>query len=285
MIVLWVTALMTVIAASFAFATRSESVVASNLVARARAAALAESGVRRGMLALLVRDAKTRWRTDGTVYEAPMPGGDVRVALFAEDGKIDLNRAPDALIRSLIATLGKDADTGALAAAVLEWRHGSGTNGTSSRGRKGNTFLTAGGIARVPGFTYTLYRRLAGIITVYSHQPYLNPATASRSALLALPGVRLQQVEEFLALRDDPARTEQRLPLELLGDARRYLRRSTPNVFTIEAEATVPEGARASASAVVRLRGGAREPFQILTWSSEAAASLGAAPAAAVGER
>ena len=47
-------------------------------------------------------DAVTEtWRTDGTVYAWAFGGGEVRISIQDEDGKIDLNGAPGELLRGL----------------------------------------------------------------------------------------------------------------------------------------------------------------------------------------
>ncbi|MCD6016859.1 MAG: hypothetical protein K0R88_2943, partial [Solirubrobacterales bacterium] len=57
--VLWITGLLAVIAASFASSTRTEARLARNLVANAKAEAIADGGVHRAVLGLLDPDPAT----------------------------------------------------------------------------------------------------------------------------------------------------------------------------------------------------------------------------------
>ena len=96
--VLWITGLLAVIAASFASSTRTEARLARNLVANAKAEALADGGVHRAVLGLLNPDPATVWRADRTVYALALGEGEVQIEIEDEDGKIDLNGAPPELL-------------------------------------------------------------------------------------------------------------------------------------------------------------------------------------------
>src|SRR5262249_34662850 len=94
-VVLWVLALLGIVAASFQRDTRVETPVTPNLVENAKAEALADAGVQRAILGLLDPDDTKAWLADGTPYQFSLGEGQVRVTLQDEAGKIDLNQAPD----------------------------------------------------------------------------------------------------------------------------------------------------------------------------------------------
>ena len=96
--VLWVLALLSVIALGLTVQTRSELQLARNLVDGARARALAEAGVFLAVPRLLDQNPATQWHADGEVHEFAYGGGRIRVTLQDEGGKIDINAAPDELL-------------------------------------------------------------------------------------------------------------------------------------------------------------------------------------------
>ena len=121
-VVLWTAALLSVIAASFALSMRTETRLTTNLLEQAQATAIAQAGVHRAIVGLMIRDEDDRWKSDGRVYTVPFAGGTIRVSARAETSKIDLNRASDDLVRGLFKSLGDEVDADRLADAVLDWR-------------------------------------------------------------------------------------------------------------------------------------------------------------------
>lgn len=291
-VVLWAAVLLSVIAASFAFSMRVETRLAGNLVERAKAAAIADAGIRRGILALLADARMPRWIADGRAYELPYAGGSMRIRLQSENGKVDLNGAPEALIHGLLASA--QAESGGvdelgqaprIADAILDWRdpdqrvRPAGAEdrhydaaGHPYRSRDG-AFLSVAELNQVLGVDARIYARLAPLVTVYSWAPQVDPMTAPRSVLMAIPGLDAEVVDRFLAAREVLYASREtggepplRLPIELLSAGARYLSRADSRVYTVDAEGELPSGARASRRAVVQLTGNARKPFSILAW-------------------
>ncbi len=63
------------------------------------------------------------WRTDGTVHVWSFGDGRVRLSIQDEDGKIDLNAAPDELLQGLFLSAGLDQDAAAtLVDAIADFR-------------------------------------------------------------------------------------------------------------------------------------------------------------------
>ena len=68
-LVLWTLALLTVIAGSFSFGMRTEAVLAQNLVASAKARALADGAVHRAIYELMKPDTDAaKWKPDGKIH-------------------------------------------------------------------------------------------------------------------------------------------------------------------------------------------------------------------------
>lgn len=308
-IVLWAGVLLSIIAASFAFSMRTETQLTGNAVQLARARALADAGIQLGILSLLQQPAATvRWITDGRPYVSEFGGGTVRVRLLSENGKIDLNSAPEALILGLLASLVDDPaidlsenEARDIANAIVDWRDADhrrrpgGAEDAQYRaagrpyGARDGAFLAVGELNQVLGMRDDVYALLAPVVTVDSWMPQVDPATASRRVLLAVPGLGADAVDAYLVARDlayasasaadAPEGAERaRLPLELLSGGARYLSRAKSRVYTVEAEGGLPEGARARRRAVVRLTGDGNRPYTIVAWldtvpDSEAIAS------------
>lgn len=290
-VVLWAAALLSVIAASFAFSMRVETRLAGNQIERTQAQAIADAGIRRGILALLGNLPETRWVADGRAYELPFGDAGMRIRLFSENGKVDLNGAPEALIHGLLAALVENGDLAdeqqatAIADAILDWRDTDQrphSNGAEDRhyqasgypyGARDGAFLSVAELGQILGMDAAAYARLAPLVTVYSWAPQVDPMTAPRQVLLGIPGLDGDQVEAFLAARNafyaSRANGEtgaSRLPSELLSAGARYLSRSTSNIYMIDSVAELFDGTRATRRAVIQLTGDHRKPYLIVAW-------------------
>ncbi|GMQ77301.1 MAG: type II secretion system protein GspK [Gammaproteobacteria bacterium] len=290
-IVLWAGVLLSVVAASFAFSMRVETRLAANLTERAQAEAIADAGIRRGIVALLADASGPRWVADGRAYELPLGDGSMRIRLLSENGKIDLNGAPEALIQGLLRVLaenGELSDTrqaARIADAILDWRDpdkqvradGAEDRNYKASGRpfgsRDGAFLSVAELNQVLGVDSQVYARLAPWLTVYSWAPQVDPMTAPRTVLLAVPGLDAGQVDGFIAARQAfyarrsaGGGERSRLPVELLSAGARYLSRAESRVYTVEAEGELPGGTRASRRAVIQLSGDPRKPFSTVAW-------------------
>lgn len=296
--VLWAGVLLGIIAASFAFSMRTETQLTSNAVQLARARALADAGIQLGILSLIQpQSASVRWIADGRVYTSDLGGGRVRVRLLSENGKIDLNSAPEALIEGLLDSLtdagGIDLPPEAargISSAIIDWRDadsrrrfGGAEDGdyrAAGRryGARDGAFLSVAELNQVLGMRADVYALLAPVMTVDSWMPQVDPATASRRVLLAVPGLDAHAVDAYLAERESTYASESageaageasaraRLPLELLSAGARYLSRAKSRVYTVEAEGELADGARTRRRAVIRLTGDGNRPYIIVAW-------------------
>ncbi len=290
-IVLWAGVLLSVIAASFAFSMRVETRLAGNLAERAQAEAIADAGIRRGIVALLADATGPRWVTDGRPYELPLGVGSMRIRLRSENGKIDLNGAPEALIQGLLRALAENGElpdarqAARIADAILDWRDpdervrpdGAEDRNYEAGGRpfgsRDGAFLSVAELNQVLGVDSQVYARLAPWLTVYSWAPQVDPMTAPRTVLLAVPGLDAGQVDDFIAARQAfyasraaGGGERSRLPVELLSAGARYLSRAESRVYTVEAQGELSGGTRASRRAVIQLTGDARKPFFVVAW-------------------
>ena len=197
---LWLTILLTVIASGFAFSMRSEALATRNALSLAQARAAADGAIERAAYELQRPRLPDAWALDGVPHY--WQDGDIAIKVVAVDeaARIDLNVAPDALLKSMLLSQGLDDEKAtSIAAAIADWRdpddfkRPSGAEEADYReaglkyGPANGPFETVAEVGRVLGVSGDLYSRLSNLCTVYSRQPGINPLTASRDVLLTLP--------------------------------------------------------------------------------------------------
>ena len=277
--VLWITGLLAVIAASFASSTRTEARLARNLVANAKAEALADGGVHRAVLGLLDPDPATVWRADRTVYALALGEGEVEIEIEDEDGKIDLNGAPPELLAGLLGALGLEAgEAEAIAARIADYRDEDSEaeplgaedpdylDAGRTAGAADRPFATESELLNVLGVSQVLYEEVRPYVTVYSGAEGVDPTRAPRVVLEALPGMTPELVEVLLAAGPD---SDPYLAIEdqgALDELEFYLLPTRDLVFTVRALARTPDGGTFLREAVIELGGSPDQPFLVHTW-------------------
>ena len=283
-IVLWVVALLSIVAASLAFSMRTETTLAHDLVAQAQARALAEAGVYRGILELYNPDRLRRWRGDGSPHWMRLAGRPIMVSLQDEAGKIDLNSAQRDLLGTLIRASGIDDERrDALLDAIEDWRDADSLrrlNGAEdpeyeaagrTYGAKDAKFNTVEELQQVLGVTPRLFKRLRPALTVHSHSVGIDDRVAPPEVLgaLLLSGEDTgRDLEEVLARRrDNTAESDQnaRDALKPVIDAR-FVASSNGVIYTVRAEARLPDQTRASIAATIKLINRPGKPYSVLAW-------------------
>lgn len=265
---LWGIALIFMLIAPVAFATRGEVQIARNALAESRARLAAEAGTQIGLLRLLRSSQSGPAHFDG----APQPWqqGSTRVAIAISDeaGKIDLNLAPVELIAGLFAAVGTPEQAAALIACnVLEYRGDTGPGCPESDAPPiGRRFVVPEQLAEVPGVGTGLYERVAGDVTVASGASAIDPMVAPRDVLLAIPGATPAIVDGFLETRATLADLGTADEAGLMPSTAAYLALSPGRDFTIAATAATIDGARYRAELQVRLTGRAAQPYQVVAW-------------------
>jgi len=280
--VLWLTVLITVIASSFAYSMRGEALAARNTMSLAQARAVADGAVERVAFELSrPRNLPDVWNADGQPHV--WNDGDIAVtaAAFDETARIDLNAAPDPLLKGLLQTAGGlDPETAQhVLEAILDWRdadelrrpNGAEAADYRAAGLKqvpaNAPFENVGELRRVLGITAPMMAKLAAGLTIYSRQRGINPATASRDVLLAVPGATPEMVDTFIAARSDALAN--RLPVPPFASAQGYAVAATP-VWRINVRARSPDGVTFARDAVLRPSNDPQRPFVTLLWQEGA---------------
>lgn len=277
--VLWLVALLAVIASSFSVSTRTEVLLARNQIDSTQARYVAEAGIQLGILQLLDPNRQKAWPADGSAQEFTLGEVQVRIAIQDETGKIDLNMAPAELLVGLLQSVGVEAaERDRLADAILDWRDTDdlrSANGAEAKeyeaaglpyGPKNATFDSVEELERVIGMTPAVYRKLQASVTVNSQRAAINPAAAPRSVLVAIPGMSAELADAYLALRrEDYAQRLPAPPPPAAGGV--YLAEGSGVAYSVRADALMPGGARAGIEAMVSLgEGSLGRPYSVLAW-------------------
>ena len=280
-LVLWVLVLMTIMAASFSLSMRRETNLVRNTRTQAQAAALAEAGVNYAIMMSLLPDQLQRWRGDGTPYQVPANGGRVTVRIRDETGKVDLNSADEALLSVLVTVTGLDEETSAqLVGAILDWRdkddsphmHGAEEAEYKSEdkpyGPRNARFQSVDELQLVLGVNYKIFEKLEPLVTVYRQEPGINPKNASRELLLALPGVDVETVENYLELRAESAENKTPAPA-FPGLTGVKVSHRNGRTLSIESEAKLAGGGTAKIIATLKRQRSkiTALPFTVLKWN------------------
>jgi len=274
---LWLTVLLTVIASGFAFSMRTEALAVRNAVSLAQVRVIADGAVERAAFELMRPQVANVWKPDGQPHRFVDGEATVVVTAVDEAARIDINAAPDLLLKNLLVVIGglDDSAAASLVDAIADWRDPDELrrpNGAElpeyraanlKYGPANAPFETIGEVARVLGMTAELYRRIAPAITVYSGQPGVNAATAERSVLLALPNATPETVDAFIAQRTQAL--ADKLAVPPFPPAQAFGSGPAP-IWRIRAEATMPDGVTFAREAVLRRSPDAQRPLIALAW-------------------
>ena len=247
--VLWVIALLTIVASGLSASVRSELRVVSNTAASMQARYAAESGVELAAMNLMYPQS-VRWPADGSVRELDIGTAKLRIATWDETGKVDLNHAPANLLASLFINAGVDAgQAGLLVDAILDWRDDDDfrrLNGAEdsdyrvaglNHESRDAPFETVDELRFVLGMTEELYAVIEPALTVYSGRSGVNASVASQQVSQAASGV--QDIEAVTG----------------------------GTTYTIQVEARVDDTIVSQVEATIDVTyNGMRRPFSVLHW-------------------
>jgi general secretion pathway protein K len=230
-LVLWVIALLTVMALGLTAAQRTESMLTANALDGAAFRAAADAAVAYAALNLLASptadpdapqtgaaDEPAAWLPDGTQHAWTFAEIPLAIAVHNEASRVDLNFADANLLTALLAVLGvPDEDGAALADRILDWRDPDdlkGLNGAEDPdyaaedlryGAKDGPFASVEELRLVMGMAPELYRRLAPEVTVDTGVAQVDEQFASPAVLAAVQGVTLEEAQLAVVERTQPA--------------------------------------------------------------------------------
>lgn len=267
LIVLWVLTILMVIVFSFSLMARTEMLSTMSYREAMANKFLAEAGIQRGIMEIFYRnvyrnqnvelDGREIWKTDGTPYDTSMGEGYYTVRITDEAGKVDINSAPDAVLKNLFIQAGvSDEDADIIVDSLMDWKDADDLhrlNGAESDyyqslptpyAAKNARFDTVEELLLVKGITpEILYgskekKGAVEFLTVHAKKNRINIRSAPREVLLAIPGMTPEAADQLIALRADKE-IDMNDFIGILGtnaqEASKYIVVSDSSVFTIYA--------------------------------------------------
>ncbi|MCY3751506.1 MAG: type II secretion system protein GspK, partial [Gammaproteobacteria bacterium] len=246
---LWLLLLISIMAAGYGYAMRTETMLTIHGVEAAKARGVAEAGLWLALADLLKPQSARRWRTDGSRYQVNFGGNNINLSIQDEAGKIDLNAADEALLRGLLETAAAPgADVTFLLHAILDWRdpdrlrRNPGAEDsdyeTAGYGAKDGPFNSVEELRWVAGMTDDVYGMIRPAVTIHHPlQPGINPDVAPREALAAIPGADAELIMAYLTTRQHADGTDG-APVMNSG----YFNAAQGPVFTVASEGMAGRG-------------------------------------------
>lgn len=275
-IVLWMLSLLIILAMGYSRMVRVETGLTANMVHFSQAKAIAEAGIWQSISELLKPRIEQQWKTDGSAYSFEFKQGVINLNIINETGKVDLNTARSELLHGLINSIELPEENSLdLLQSILDWRdkddlvrnHGAEDNDYRqldyNYGAKDGPFNTLSELQLVMGMTTDIYNKLLPALTIYSHQPGINPDSVPRAALLAIPGITEAQIDDYIQSRSDIF--DRQTPAPLTGIDSKYLSSSNGQVFTISSEGVIGD-THARLDVVVLMKRNVNKPYAILSW-------------------
>lgn len=258
LLVLWVLTVLMVIVFAFSYTTRVETYSVLSFKDGMEKRFIAQAGIERGIAEIFYNKRffnipeKESWRLDGTPYTGEFGGGHYEVRIMDEFGKVDINTAPDVLLKNLLIQLGlKNEESDAIVDAIMDWKDADDLrrlNGAESDyymtlpnpyKAKNANFDSVEELIFVKGITHELLyggegkKGLAEFVTVHSKSPQVSINSAPREVLLAVPGITEEIADNIISYREDKRITnpsEVGVPME----SNQYLSYIDSNTFTID---------------------------------------------------
>ncbi|MEJ2618956.1 MAG: type II secretion system protein GspK [Candidatus Thiodiazotropha sp.] len=271
-LVLWLVALMTIVAASFSTQSKVESRLAGNAKASLQAKLLAETGFSRAVMELMVNNPEQRWNFNGQVYTLETNQGALEIAIRNASGLLDLNKASaDQLNRLFVLISDSPEERNSLVDRLNDWRDGDNLrrlNGAEDKDYRaeGYNYATTGKdltsleeLAYVMGFDAERVNRLRPYVTLNSESSTVDFRFASEQ-LTALLTTNRQPGSELGEVLDQLDSELADLDLTQGGGT------SQSRVFRIEVNARTKPGGHARLVADVALKNQGTKPYSIHSW-------------------
>jgi general secretion pathway protein K len=306
--VLWAIALLATLAMAAAVSFRGFAGVASVGRDRVQGDALLTAGLE--MAAGAVSGLGDEPLTEREIA-IDLSTGTVRARFSDEGGRIDIGKAPSAVLAALLRFAGApEQQAQAEAQEIVRWRRNAiqaaaaasqaaattgqpgatagqpgataGQPGATAadppddpagKPEKGQPFADVREVLQVPGMTPQWLAAITPLTTVFGSDT-VNPLTAPAAVIAALPGVNRVQLESFLAVRRSFPTDAERLTATL-GQASPYLAVKSQRVASVELTAALLDGYPAAAHAVIVLLPQDSQPYRVLVWKPLPSSVLG----------
>jgi general secretion pathway protein K len=162
LVVLWALALMALLGTQFVRASRTEVLLARNLIEAANLQAATDGAVQVAIFHLLDR-SRARWAADGVPRIVHVGVAEVTIRIENEGGKINPNIAAEALLSALMLRVGATPfEARSIAAAILDWR--TATSQPRPHGAKAPQYAAAGLDYGPPGSEFRSIDELGAVL-------------------------------------------------------------------------------------------------------------------------
>jgi len=269
--VLWTVALLSALAMAASVSFRGFAGIAAVGRDRVQGEALLTAGLEVAAGVVANADDRPLIEIETTVH---LSTGSVRARLRDEGGRIDIGKAPVAVLAALLRSVGTpEAQTYGVAQSIVEWRSRDDNrsdgaarppNGSPKTPDTDQPFTDVREVAQVPGMAPGWAAALAPLTTVFGAET-VNPLTAPAGVIAALPGVGRPQLDAFLAARRSFPTDAERLAA-VLGAGQSYLAAKPQRVFSVELTAMLPDGYTAAVRAVMVILPQDSQPYRVLVW-------------------
>lgn len=277
--VLWVLALLSLIALNLSATSRIELKLAHNLVEAEQRRQVADAGINWALWSLL-QSGTAGWLADGSRRALEFEGFQIEAAIQDEFGKLDLNRANPILLQGLFLAVGlEQQEAVALVDAIRDWSDPDELR--RPNGAERDEYLAVGlaepanrpfgrldELLLVLGMNRELYDKVYPALTLYSGQSQVNPVVAPRLVLLAVPGTSEAIVDQYI---EERRRTYERgLPPPPFNSVTPRLLAGNRSGISYAIETTVAKAGSVVSrqQVVIRRRGGQGALFEIQSISS-----------------
>lgn len=241
--VLWTGLALLLGVAAFMSGARQEALQVRVEVATVRATELARSGLNVALADLgRISPDQARSPRDGTPVTLMMAEGRVTYRIQDETGKVDINRAPPQVLTPVLQSVGASEGVDAFDAVNIAQALEAARLGGQPARSVGDALVAA-------GFSAEAARLAERYLTTFNFTSKVNPRTAPREILAAIPGLGPGGAQDIVNRR------ERGDTMPRLGSAAAWLSERAGPVYTIEADAELTEGGRARLVAQVAATG------------------------------
>jgi general secretion pathway protein K len=307
LIVMWALVALMVIVLSFSYVTKAEMQAAIAFKEGMEEKFIAEAGVEMAAREIMYRKlnlgkpidegrGEEIWNTDGEPNNFRLGSGSGLVRLIDESGKIDINKAPDIILRGLLMNLGvKEEDALVIVDSIQDWRdaddftrlHGAENDYYGSLPvpykAKNSDFESIEELLLVKGVTAELFYGkgdkpgLADFVTVYSESGKIKISSAPKEVLMALPGMTPELAAAIIEFRQQVGANASTGLQAIIGQASAamapFITTGEGNTFTVESVGRKgPRKAGYGVKAVISVYGNRfiyryyRSPWDMTKW-------------------
>jgi general secretion pathway protein K len=199
LIVLWTVAMMAVIMTALGANVRTTAGLAGSETRRLRTEMALEGGIDAAAAAIIASGDQLRRLSDGHPTQIALKPGDiVEMRIRDAGGLVDVNRADEAMLASLVAHVTGSADTGkAIAQQISQARQ----NAVGNADTNPPAFVTLTQLYAIKGIDLDILKKLLPFMGLYSKEGLVILPAAPDDVIASIPGITPLQIETIANAR------------------------------------------------------------------------------------